>query len=372
MLKIQEFLRSKLNPDIAINHLEKIGINCKLHINGKLLLCNYNQIEADKNNPMACEARGLVLEYGTWNLISKSFSRFFNLREMEHLHKYFNWHDFQTQEKLDGSILSFFRYNGKVYVNTRNTFGDGKVNNTSFTWRELAEQCINLDSMFRLPLELNVDSISCELLSKYNKIVTEYPNTELRLLSAWRGCNEVSSEFADSLAKYLGLSRPKVYKLNSQYEVEQFILDLAEKEPTHEGVVLRDNNNMRIKVKSLSYLSLSRIHNNGTIASYKNLLPLILLGESWEIIAYFPELKNKIIEIEQEINIHFGILMNVWNEAKHIKNQKDFAVYVLQKTAFSGILFLARKKGICPSKIWRESSDIIYKTLFKSKDNLCV
>lgn len=366
MLEVQKFLQEQQNVDVALSRLNDMGINTKVHPNGKLVLLNYDMIDADKNSQIVAECRGTVLEVGTWNLVSKGFSRFFNMHEMPQINKYFNWGDFKTYEKVDGTMINVWRYDGKVYMNTRNTFGDGQVGDTPFTWRQLVERCVDLDSLFRLPPHLNVSTFVFEFCSLYNKIVREYPETQLFLLSAFRGEQELTHCEGGLLSQTVKIKRPDAYEFKSQYEVEQFIRAIAEKDKTFEGVVLRDSENRRMKVKSAAYLALSRLSNNGNIASYKNLVPLILMGEVDEVLSYFSELKSQIDEVTIKLNIELGQLMQTWDRIKHYQSQKEFALAALDGTQFNAILFKAKKNGECPSKIWRESSDLIIKVLFKN------
>jgi hypothetical protein len=364
MLEVQKFLQDQQNVDVALSRLNDMGIGTKVHENGKLVLLNYNMIDADKSSKIVAECRGTVLEMGTWRLIGKGFDRFFNLHEMPQINKYFNWADFKAYEKVDGTLVNVWRYEGKVYINTRNTFGDGQVNDTQFTWRQLVERCVDLDSLFRLPPHLNVSTFVFEFCSLYNKIVREYPETQLFLLSAFRGEQELTHCEGGLLSQTIKIKRPDSYEFKSQYEVEQFIREIAEKDKTFEGIVLRDNENRRIKVKSAAYLALSRLSNNKNIASHKNLVPLILLGETDEVLAYFSELKSQIDEIVVQLNIELGQLMQTWEKIRHFKDQKEFALAALDGTRFNAILFKARKNGECPSKIWRESADLILKVLY--------
>lgn len=78
MLEVQTYLRGGK----TIDDLEsELGIKAIAHPTLPLVILNYNQIESPKRNSIVRECRGLVLEVGTWNVVARSFQRFFNFGE---------------------------------------------------------------------------------------------------------------------------------------------------------------------------------------------------------------------------------------------------------------------------------------------------
>lgn len=79
MLKVQEFLRN----GGTIKELEETkGIVSTYSETDPLVILNYSQIDSPKKDPICMECRGLTLELNTWNLVARSFLRFFNLNEV--------------------------------------------------------------------------------------------------------------------------------------------------------------------------------------------------------------------------------------------------------------------------------------------------
>ncbi len=103
MLNVQKYLR-------AGNTIENLSVEYGIHANHHptfpLVVLKYDQIEAKKNCPIASECRSLVLEKGSWDVVSKSFNRFYQFGENLDITRKFNWDSYETLEKLDGSIFS--------------------------------------------------------------------------------------------------------------------------------------------------------------------------------------------------------------------------------------------------------------------------
>lgn len=79
MLNVQQFLQTKSLEDLTA----ELGIRVTRHDQLPLIILNYDQIESPKANEIVVECRGLVLEEGTWEIVARSFRRFFNFGELE-------------------------------------------------------------------------------------------------------------------------------------------------------------------------------------------------------------------------------------------------------------------------------------------------
>lgn len=79
-MKIQDWLRNN-GGNLELLE-EQLGIKSNCHEDGRVIL-NYDQINSPKNNDLVRECRGLVLDKNNnWELVARSFSRFFNLGEI--------------------------------------------------------------------------------------------------------------------------------------------------------------------------------------------------------------------------------------------------------------------------------------------------
>lgn len=138
-----------------------------------------------------------------------------------------------------------------------------------------------------------------------------------------------------------------MFTLFSIDEVIELVNSKARQNPQFEGVVLRDVNNMRIKVKSAEYLRLHRLSNNGNICSAKNIIPFIMSAEESEVLIHFTELKPEVDRLTKMIDDAKKEIDNIWFCHHDTKKQKDFASAV-SSSKYSGILFSARKLSVHP------------------------
>lgn len=362
MLKTQEYLRSGK----TLEDLEKdTGIEATHHPILPLIILNYSQINSNKTEEKVRECRGLVLEKDSWNLIARSFPRFFNIGECEEEFKLFNWNNFISTEKADGSLIIIYWYKDRWMINTRGSFGTGQI--CEFfdgTWQDIVFRCDGFKEILVNPNRGY--TYVCELCSPYNKIVRAYEKPQLFLLSIFEGENELSWDVVEKY-KYSVDS----YKFESLESVQQFIKEKEESDKTYEGLVLRDDQNRRWKIKSSTYLALHRLKGNGNIFAPKNLLPFVLSGESDELLVYYKECETAYRAVEKQVNEEYANLRQIWETYHATELQKDFAQAIVPKTKFASLLFTLRKKlGNSQTEkdlkeIWRNSEDLIVKVLYK-------
>jgi len=372
-LAVQKYLRSgKTLEDLKA----EFGIYSALHPTEALVIFKYDMIESPKTHPIVRECRGLVLESGKWNVVSKGFNRFYNLGEYPEEHKLFDWNNCSVQEKCDGSLIQISWHNGKKLLTTSGSFGLGEVTFSKKTWIQLFWDTLGIEEKNCL-LDENLTHVF-ELCTAWNKVVRTYAEPTIFLLSLFKNSDhaELSVDECDKYCEKINklhnikIKRPELYQLNSEDEVKSFLKGKEDKDPTYEGFVIRDINGIRVKVKSLTYLSLHRMLDNGNILNPKHLVPLALSGEGDEVVTYFPEIKQALAEAKQKIDEEYTNLLKVYKENYHIPTQKDFALAIIKKTKFSSLLFAVRKKaGIIEDvemlrQLWKESEELITKVIY--------
>jgi hypothetical protein len=351
MIAVQEYLHNgKTLEDLN----KEFGIKLCYHSTLPLVILNYCQIDSPKINPITICCRGLILELNTWNIVARSFDRFFNLGEAENLQKDFDWSNFYALEKVDGSLCNMFFYAGEWHMATRGSFGDQLMENCDFSWKELFWKTFDCMAEFFKDSYSHDDennfvlenlrkefSYTYELCSPYNKIVTDYKIPRLFCLNYYDKPNNEQRKYG-----VYGAGHPKYYNFKSIDEVIQHIEDLELNNPTIEGLVLVDKNLNRIKVKNKKYLSLHRMRGESGF-TMKNLLPFILDGETDEILTYYPELEPKIsqmVNILSEVRERF---VKVWDGVVFIEDQKEFAIKLNSfQFEFRDVFFTAKKTGI--------------------------
>lgn len=368
MLEVQKYLKEKTLEDLK----SELGIKVTEHDSLPLIILNYDQIESPKTHKIVRECRALVLHKETFEVVARSFPRFFNWGEVQEEMKLFDFSSVSIQSKEDGSLALLYYFDGHWRVNTRGSFAQDVMQNQNHTWEAAICKALkndNLDTACQ-NLDTNVTYV-CEFCSPWNKIVRRYEQPCLYLLSAFvtKTGKELSKQECNLTAFASNMLRPEVYNFCTIEDIQLYLQEKAEKDPTYEGVVIRDANGLRYKIKSATYLGLHKLRGEGdNIFNPKYLLPFVLSGEEDELLTYFPEVKEQFYVLKAFVWQAYAKLLEVWAENKDIEEQKEFALKV-KDTPFSGILFNVRKKyGKNQTvqdikKEWRESSDSILKKL---------
>lgn len=365
MLAVQNYLRQGK----SLEDLKDLGIKSSIHPTKPLVILNYDQIESPKTNQIVRECRGLVLEIDTWDLVAKGFDRFFNWGEVAEDMPLFNFSNFVTQSKEDGSLALIYNYKGEWMLHTRGAFGHDLMQFQEFTWSDGIRLALG-DSFDLLNPEW---TYICEFVSPWNKVVRSYSSAKLYLLSISVKGKELKWSEVDNHINMSPFLKPVQYRFTNIDQIQDYLIKLASDDPTNEGVVIRDDQNRRWKIKNPTYLALHRMKGEGdNLYDPKNILPFVMSGEVDELLTYFPEITDKVREMEREVNHAFDMLEFTMWQTQGIEDQKDFALAIQGKTPFTSILFNLRKlKGpnltfIDLRYAWIKSESTILKVLYRN------
>jgi len=398
MLEIQKLLRSGVTPE---GLKETLAIKSHVHPHLPITGFTYNQIDSPKLHPIVREARGIALENGTWNIVAKAFSRFFNLGEVQEEAKTFDWTDFTCYTKADGTLILLYCYKGEWQVKTRGSFAGGTVpfplpTNPKQTFSDLFWDTFNKRTRAN---SLNSDGLDelnpsytyvLELCTVQNKVVRTYPDAALFLLSVTN--NTTAKEFSDTdvdlMAHQWDVNRPDRHRFHSVEEIKKFLKKKEDDDPSYEGVVVRDSKGLRYKIKSETYLALHHMCDNGALYRPKRLVPFALKKDPSELLLHFAEAKPYLDYVVDKVDVAWVDLVALWEEHHSIENQKEFALAIAKQSAFISMLFRLRKStgtlspagGFLPGKqtkeqlreIWRNSADSIAKVLFSTQENVAL
>lgn len=325
MLHIQRaLLVDKLRPADLANTLM---LNVYEHPDLPLIGFKYNQLDSPKTHPIVREARGLVLEKDSWNVVAKAFNRFFNVGEFAEEYQTFNWSSYHATSKEDGSLILLYHYAGEWRINTSGSFGLGQPSHCPFSWTELFWKVAEARGLKEEALQKG-NTYVMELCTPYNKVVCKYNNAQLFLLSVFQGELEFSESEVDSWAKQINVARPRRWSLSSHSQARDLILEMNSGETILEGLVLRDSNNLRYKWKTDRYTALHHLHDNGNLISPSRLVAIAQAGESSEVLAYFPEITSALREVNEVLDSTYQNLETLWQSAKDSPTRKDFALKV--------------------------------------------
>lgn len=375
MLEVQKYLTSGKTLD-DLN--EDLAIKACYHADLPLVILNYNQIDSrPKTHPIVRECRALTLDTRDWSVVAKSMNRFFNWGEVAEEMPDFDFSDFIIQSKEDGSLILIYHFDGEWRVNTRGSFAADNMQFQEFTWTHGILKALHCEKMSDLDRFLDPGlTYVGEFCSSWNKIVRTYKEPVVYLLTAFEGERELTWEELDGHCDRASgiMSEPDRIEFKSIDEIQSFIKEEEENDPTFEGVVIRDRAGRRWKIKSLTYLGLHRLRGEGdNIWNPKHLIPFILAGEEDELLTYFEEARPTFYEYKCRVLEAYIDLVELWGDHWTIKGQKEFAIAIKDESPFAGILFNLRKKygehqqAKHLKEKWRNSADSIFKNLFKKK-----
>jgi hypothetical protein len=348
MLAIQNYLRT--------HGLEKTIKDFSLKIKSyeHKTLFKYDQLISPTMMalPEVQECRGLILENGTWNVLSMAFEKFFNSEESNAAK--IDWNTAHVLEKLDGTMIQVYWdwYEEKWFAATTGTAeGEGEVNNKNgTTFNDLFWDTLNNKYTFNECL-LNKDYIYVfELTTPYNIVVKPHGESSATLLTVRNRETlvELSGKDLEMVAISIGVPVVKAYDLNAS-NIGHLLKTFEGMPWSEEGYVVRDGNDNRVKVKNPAYVAVH--HLKGKTAEH-NILTIVKTNEIEEFAATFPERTEELYRLKEGYDSLIAKLNSVWVELelRRPKNttkeeQKKYAAAVFEVcgkhdvTQFTGLYF---------------------------------
>lgn len=328
-LLVQKYLENHSFADLARDH----GVYASFSKSGHKWSLNYDQIEAKESDPLAQECRGLILcradalpILGKVSADGKTdrsneipgptivqaypMKRFFNYGQGSAADV--NWSDpnLSILEKLDGTLCIVYYDStmgpvGEWCVATRSVpEADLLMDNGIFTFRSLFEKAVkdttNLEFKdFLSTLKINY-TYCFELTTPYNRIVVSYPNNGITLLSA-RDMLTYKEVLPEKVIQNNIVPVVQAHTYTSVQELLDWVSSLNPME--HEGIVVRDSNFNRIKVKNATYVAYNKVRD--TLAtSERNCLEIILAEKDDDVISFLPEeIAKNLLKIKDQLQI---------------------------------------------------------------------
>jgi hypothetical protein len=96
--------------------MARFAVRAKRHgKHSNLVQLKYSQIGSPMHEPIVQECRGLVLdEAERWRVVCRAYDKFFNIGEPNATE--IDWPAARVYEKLDGSLMTLYRYGGAWHV----------------------------------------------------------------------------------------------------------------------------------------------------------------------------------------------------------------------------------------------------------------
>lgn len=360
MLDVQKYLQTKTLDDLKNEYSISYSIDPEYP---HLVSLNYDQIKSPKTHDIVRECRGLILNSNDYSIVARSFDRFYNDGDAKNVVGEFAFHNAVASEKVDGSLFLFFYDNiTKSWVPTsrktttaRNTsvlYNDMKIPllkivaeylniEHEFIYEDREKLCINNYKQFIKKLNEVLNHLDknrtyiCELVSKYNKVVTEYNDSVLFFLASNDENNNISYENNTGIFKSI-----KTQKVNSYNDVKFFINELRNSNKLIEGTVLHNEKGQRVKIKTNTYVAAHLA--NGDNPSKRDIIRIVASNEEDEYLLYFPNqvhLFDKYIKIK---NDYYKTLDTEYNRITDLLNsgqdRKSIAASCNNKTVLGQIV----------------------------------
>lgn len=245
---------AKFKEQVALKNVRQVT-------KGNLILFNYtDQCTYAKawDTEYTRNARGIIYDQITGELIAKPFPKFFNLGEMPET--YLNAlpidQDYEVFEKMDGSLGIIYYYSSEWHVATRGSFDSEQAQKAKYMLSKYDMSEADIDCTFLV-----------EIIYPENKIVVNYGAEEkLVLLGAYRCASgrEFSREMIESAAINMRMPLARTH----QYTIAEMIELQATMPKDQEGFVVRFANGLRIKIKGAEYLKIHKMISNMSPLSF--------------------------------------------------------------------------------------------------------
>lgn len=341
MLQIQQFLRNSGTPESL---RETYAIKSNRHKRyPNLVLFKYDQIDSPMGERIVQEARGIILdEADNWRVVGRGFDKFFNYGEG--LAAQIDWTTARVQEKVDGSLIMLYEYNGEWQVATSGSpDASGVVGDEGFTFRELFLRVWGERPLPSLHMCLDYCFLF-ELCTEYNRIIVPHQESKIVYLATRDRV----------MGSYVLFSKFIFAVIPSVREFPLTSMDAIVKSFEHingfdqEGYVVVDGQGNRIKVKHPQYVALHHVRDQ---LGPKWLVKVIVSGEVPEVLSVFPKYQEEFATMTARYEALVAEIESAFIETKHIENQKEFALAVKDK-GYAAVLFALRSNKVSSVKQW--------------------
>lgn len=318
-MKFSDQFMKKLDSEVQCGMVKRIG-------RGSLSIYNYTQLAQFKKrmNEVTEACRGLVI-HDDGTIIARPFTKFYNWEELSE-EKRVSFSIGKVKEiwtKEDGSLIIAFYFQDQWYTITRGAWDSPQA----IAAKELlTEEFLNGGKKGKTYL--------FELTGPSNRNVTRgYDRDELILLGIidTKTGEDASAEDIRRFAGYFKFSIPKCWTA----EEFDFSKIKGSNDPNFEGVVIKNEDGARCKIKSDLYVRLHRLVTGMNPKRVYSLWSSIKGGEApltWEGIPdeFFKEIKESLSDLDQAWKEHRQTVYSDWEKCISLKEEglsrKDIAV----------------------------------------------
>lgn len=295
-------------------------------------------IKSNWQNKICHECRGIILdESNNWNIVCYPYKKFFNYNE-GYAAK-INWKNSKIFEKLDGSMICLWYYNG-WHVSTTGSADAGGFASDNITFADLFKRAWE-QNKYKYPNDYR-STYLFELMTPFNQIVVK--SSKFRLVLHGARDNDTLKELdAEYIANRYGYEYPQTFHFSDLDSILSSNLFQNMNGDTQEGFVVVDNKFNRVKIKCADYILKHKIVSY--YPSVKDILSAITGGIDDDLVSLYPELTEDVNSYKQKLISLVEKIEQDFSRFKDIEDQKTFALSV-KDLPYGCALFSMRKMGI--------------------------
>ncbi len=336
--------------------LAQKGISIKE--SGNLMILNYG-IECDFSDPLVQEARGIIINTDSLEVVCWPFRKFGNYGEV--YADDIDWNTARVQEKIDGSIVKLW-YDHRTdrwwwATNSMIDASEAHVMDSAVSFMSLIRRAENYSSIPFSCLDKDKTYLF-ELVAPEQKIVIRYDYPYLYHIGT--RSNITGQESNDDI----GICKPTEYPLHSLSECIKAVRELNTEDGDiqHEGFVVVDANWHRIKVKSPEYIYAHRVA-TCHVYTKKRLFPMIrsndesleeLIRTASDSEVYIRYYQWQYAELKKNVGIAISKARALFEELEH--DRKAIADY-LRNEPYQPFCYKALGNHMTAEKILSGFSD---------------
>jgi T4 RnlA family RNA ligase len=356
-LNLQKILKTR-----SLDDLRKDPFNLHINAKGNLVIFKYNQFNSDFSNKVVKESRGIILEKGTWNIVAHPFDKFFNYGENQAYN--LSLEDSYILEKVDGSIIKVYFYDGEWRVATNGTIdAEDASNMDGITFAKIFFDVISKEDFDKLTADFSPNlTYIFELVHPSNRIVVDYG--DLKEL-VFIGLKENDGKLRDfnifhksikkkyeKLFKNLPIRFASIFNIGNIDDMRELeeLADAANVMGNEfEGyVVTQVKDDLvvgRVKIKSPKYVHLHHVATGESVTN--NLIRVLLDNEENEFEVYLDKLPDVVREEYKLLKKrYFELIEYLSKESKYYKKvasrltRKELALEIQDKVTRDRVGFM--------------------------------
>jgi RNA ligase len=289
----------KIDLNILEQYINEGWLEVNNHPSLPLSIYNYSREVQfqEKWDDITLMSRGLILDK-EGNVIARGFNKFFNLEE--HSPEEIPNEPFEVFEKMDGSLIIGFVYNGEFHTATRGSF----TSEQSIDARKIVDE-MKVSNIFKEGY-----SYLFEYIAPNNRIVVDYGDwRELVVLTIID--NKTNEEV--KYPELISMACEGFRVVNRYLGIEDYTQLKSKIEGNKEGYVIRFKSGFRVKIKGDEYVRLHRL-----ITNFSNV-------DIWELLKDGKSLNEFLDNVPDEFDVWVkGWINKLKLEYEDIESEADF------------------------------------------------